>query len=203
MLNGRRFDKLGEFRQPFQDDSASADFDDTEAHKSGEATLGSSRPTSWSTPAARLLSALQGAGFSGLIPKHVQNRQDLSFHDVRTLDARPANAKRHVQADLSRKGEEITLSDGLAVYVAHMSTSSLSTAEGRPNHIVDDDALSKVYTPEYLRLLNEKGYEVEDVTTWSWIVVSKSADQAVKRLSAVSSVLSDAGRTPIPLLWKL
>jgi hypothetical protein len=201
VIDESQFKNSGGFWQSSESDSASDEFDaPVDNHQDGQAGLSYTQATAWSTPSARLLSALQRSGFSALVPKRLQNKVDLSFFNVRTLEARPASTTWGGVTDLSKTGDVKALPDGLAAYITHVFTAALSsTKEGLLHHTFDDEALVKVYTPEYLKLLHEKGYEVEDVMTWSWIVTSESADQAVKRLFAVSTKLSDAGRTPVPL----
>ena len=156
--------------------------------------------TAWSTPSARLLSALQGAGLSGLIPRRLRNKVDLSFSNVRTSEVLPATGKWSGQTKISDAGDARTLSDGLAAYITHViapRSSSHNTA--LLQHTLRDEALTTVFNAEYLRLLHARGFEVDDVVIWSWIVTSESADYAAKRLSAISTNLSNAGRTQIPL----
>jgi hypothetical protein len=200
-LNEDQFDKISGFWQSSESNSASDEFDEpVDNHQDAQADLSHPRSIAWSTPSTRLFSALQGAGFPGLIPRRSRNKVDLSFFDVRTLEARSARTQWSGLTDPSETGDVKVLSDGLAAYVRHVLVPALSsTDETLPHYNIDDEALHKVYTPEYLKLLRGKGYEVEDVVTWSWIVTSKSADQAVKRLFAVSTKLSESGRTPIPL----
>jgi hypothetical protein len=205
ILVDRQFEKLGGLWQPLKKDSVSDEFDEpVDNREDGQASSSYTQSTASSTPSARLLSALQGARFSGLIPRRSRNKVDLSFFDVRTLEARPSKTRWSGQTNLSETRDVKVLSDGLTAYITHvLAPAASSTDEGLSNYTVDDEALSKVYTPEYLKLLHEKGYEAEDVMIWSWIATSKSADQAVKRLFAISTKLSDAGRTPVPLFMFL
>jgi hypothetical protein len=198
VLNEGKFGKISGFWQSSGSGSASRDFDEPiDNQQDDEVAI---TRTTHGTPSARLLSALREARLSGLIPRHLQNKLDLSFFDVRTLEAAPASARWSRPPGLSKAENVMTLSDGLAAYITYIlvPTTLSSEIELLPD-TVDHEALSKVYTPKYLKLLQEKGYQVEDVVIWSWIVTSKSADQATKRLFAISTKLSKAGRTPVPL----
>ena len=123
---------------------------------------------------------------------------DLSFYDVRTLEALPANARRNALTAPPEPGNVKTLSDGLATYITNVLTFIPGNGEFSQD-IIDDEALRKVFSHDYLKLLHERSYEAEDLVIWSWIVTSKSADQAAKRLFAISTKLSNDGRTPVPL----
>jgi hypothetical protein len=198
VLNEDKFGKIGGFWQSSGSGPASRDFDEPiDNQQDGKVAI---NRTTRSTPSARLLSALREARLSGLIPRQLQNKLDLSFFDVRTLEAAPANARWSRPPGLPEGGDVMTLSDGLAAYITYILVPTTSSREREllPD-TVDHEALSKVYTPKYLKLLQEKGYQVEDVVIWSWVVTSKSADQAIKRLFAISTKLSKAGRTPVPL----
>ena len=200
MPNKGPFEKFAGFWQSAQRDSASDEFDESIGNQNDDpVVINYTASSAWSTPSTRLFSALQVAGLSALIPRSWPNKLDLSFFDVRTSEALPAVGRLSVQTKLPAAGDVKTLSDGLAAYITSaVAPSSLSSDKEFLQNTLDDEALNKVYNAEYLKLLRSRGFEVDDVVIWSWIVTSKSADQAAKRLSAISAKLSKLGRTPVP-----
>ena len=52
--------------------------------------------------------------------------------------------------------------------------------------------------PKTLKYLNSRGYDAEDVVTWSWIVTSDHADKAIRRLIAVNEEKRSQGKAEVP-----
>ncbi len=153
------------------------------------------------TPSARLLSALQRAGFSALIPNVPQNKADLSFFDARKLKALPSSTSPggvYLRRGVARPVEQNVkrLVDVLTKYVTELPVPVALEREVQDDEY--DEALSRVYSQENLSLLQRRGYNPEDLVVWAWIITSRSTDQAVRRLSAVSEAVLQDDRKPVP-----
>ena len=165
-----------------------------------EPFVGSSRRAPGS-PSAQLLHVLKDYGLNALIPKSTgYNKLDLTFYKLRELEASSHISPWDAEKAASRIGTAMRFQDFV---IEHIKNVGPLLSKSRSGRVIDEDAvekeLTRVYSSSALDFLDERGYGIEDVTTWSWIATSDSADQAAMRFSLASQDLANAGKAPFPL----
>lgn len=88
------------------------------------------------------------------------------------------NASRDVEA-LSRPAAP-SLQTMLGDYIRHIDPLLSPDRETSTTNL--DSALRGVFSSSSIRYLNLRGYDVDDVVAWAWIMKSRDADQAISRL---------------------
>lgn len=72
----------------------------------------------------------------------------------------------------------------LAEYLLHAAP-LLATEDIKNDEL--DLAIARVFDPSSVRYLNERGYDVQDVISWAWVLTSDTSDLAVSRLLALEA----------------
>ena len=92
---------------------------------------------------------------------------------------------------------EATLQSVLAKYVEFCCTlESEDCREYIENY--ENEVLLRVFDEASLALLSKRGYDIEDVITWAWIILAPSSLQAALRLLAASDQSRCSSPRPIP-----
>ncbi|KAJ6141240.1 hypothetical protein N7470_010136, partial [Penicillium chermesinum] len=70
----------------------------------------------------------------------------------------------------------------LADFIQHLAPLLSVNLDVASRHNELDSAIAHVFSRDRIRFLSERGYDVEDVISWAWIVTSESTARAVSRL---------------------
>ncbi|KKZ62540.1 hypothetical protein EMCG_02946 [[Emmonsia] crescens] len=139
-----------------------------------------------SSPSAYLVSVLENCGYNVSIAKPKGHSVDLSYHSPSAATRPPMNARRKTKANNFRYPKArlacATVVGDYLRYVHPLLESEPSV--DIPNQRYDktlDDALLTVFNDEALQYLSDRGYSVDDVMAWAWILTSPQPLQAALR----------------------
>lgn len=104
--------------------------------------------------------------------------------DIRNVETRRKNA---LKRPGHRKIVRLSLQSILAEYIQHATPLiSPHSIEGDKNNELDH-VLASVFRSENVQYLKKRGYDVEDVSSWAWIVTSETSELAASRLIALET----------------
>jgi hypothetical protein len=145
-------------------------------------------------PSQALIAALQEKGYTAPIPRKPETKVDLSYlppwPKTRRRLRQPRN-RSSVSSHLAGRTapSEPTLQSILAKYITFAIPYSNQQASDQTIQPVLD--LSKILNETELKFLNNHGYNAWSLLSWAQIITSKSPDDAVLKLMAISN-LSDS-----------
>ena len=136
------------------------------------------------TPSEYLIPALRKSGSGLKVPRPAEGTVDLSFTSP---DKPAASSSARRSRIMSQVPLRLCLQRILADYfnfvdapleeaVAHGDVGFLDVSPAL------DAALEKVFSKIHLEYLHRRGYSVEDVISWAWVLRSKNSYQAARRL---------------------
>ncbi|OAX80145.1 hypothetical protein ACJ72_05527 [Emergomyces africanus] len=162
----------------------------TPEEKRGKAKKPSSSPSSY------LVSVLENCGYDVNIAKPKSHSMDLSYH--------PPNAKRgssmraggkHKAKNFRYPKARLASATVVADYLRYVHPLLESEpSENIPNSRYEkslDEALLFVFNDEALQYLSDRGYSVDDVIAWAWILTSSEPLQAAMRYRMFEKKVSD------------
>lgn len=127
-----------------------------------------------------LIRALGDIGREYETPVDVSRRKNFSFTNA--IDA--ASDKNTTKNGSRYPGRRFSQSLPvlLALYIEHTCSNIRNQVQ-----FLEFETLSHILPEQKLKFLQSKGYDLEDLLTWSWIITAKTADQAAMRLTAYSN----------------
>lgn len=144
-----------------------------------------------SSPTQYLIASLGSHGRHYQLDRRYQIKLDLSYHDA--MKANQPSSRRGLPptgANASPQLHRKRLHGVLAEYMKSQTFSESGSpivARESPASSGHDGQLMKAFDANSLGLLSEKGYGVEDVVTWAWILRAPYAEQAAARLWAFTN----------------
>ncbi|OJD15598.1 hypothetical protein AJ78_04151 [Emergomyces pasteurianus Ep9510] len=161
-----------------------------------------------SSPSSYLISVLENCGYDVSIAKPKSHSVDLSYHApsaVRGSSIRARGPKsKSFRYPKARLASATVVADYLR-YVHPLLESEPS--EDIPDRRYEkslDDALLMVFNDEALQYLSDRGYSVDDVMAWAWILTSSEPLQAAMRYrmfeKKVRNNSLDSARVPLFVL---
>ena len=138
---------------------------------------------SFYTPSKALIAALEAGGYDFAVPEQYTRKKDLS-HVSPTLRKPPSRSvhtpqKRFREVDT---GPRTDLQSVLALYMLRIHD---LVGDFRQDEASSDSHLLRIFDEEALLLLESRGYDVQDVMSWAWIIAAKSSERAVSRLDVL------------------
>lgn len=140
------------------------------------------------TPTEYLTSALRESGYNVDFPASRESRVDLSWVSPYQAISGPTLQKYKHRSKWARtKPSRISLQTILANYIYNVDSILSQTAKtGVDDSFAvqsrSDKALKLAFGEDDLKYLTARGYSVEDVVSWAWILKSERAYQATLRL---------------------
>ena len=96
-----------------------------------------------------------------------------------------------------RSGNRNALSEMTADYLQQLH---ISPEDGGVKYQPDPDgALLSIFSEKNVGLLRARGYDVQDVLTWAWVLTSRTADEAATKISLLSSGAGQPARGVLPM----
>lgn len=158
-------------------------------------------------PSASLAAALQDSGHYHAVPVSTPQKIDLSHVSPMALGTRRIRYQSEGRVTVSTREASVPvrgLQSLLGQYIQLIDPvlphSSLSSNLGSSEHDLDQ-ALLKVLDEEASVLLHAKGYDVTDLTAWTWVLTAKSSEEAALRLVTLANSQSEGSEpvaSPIP-----
>ena len=152
-------------------------------------------------PSKVLIDALKEAGYDHAVPRTWQGRVNHSYISAWKLDRKKRvghTVDLHKYSDDSHEvASEISLQSILANYIRSRPSTRLQRSIDDHKDVVDD-AVVRAFDDKSLALLKERGYDIEDVVSWAWILIARSSEQAALRLLAISNDTSSLARSGTP-----
>ena len=154
--------------------------------------------TIYETKSEMLITALGDCGRNYEIPKRYSHKADLSWFNPTAIasGARPSKLGRNPrdygtsrQASYTQCPSKDSLQSLLALYIKHVTPIIYSNEDDESFFTVQkalDRRLLYVFHDKRLAFLRTKGYDIEDLLSWTWILTSSSAERAAMRLTALS-----------------
>ena len=164
---------------------------------------------SW-TPSGGLIAALKASRHANVSPVAYPHKVDLSHSNPRIVwrRNRPSLNSRRPQKRALVRSNEFAISPNrlqalLAKYIETVDPifeRGVSLTASPVGSIELDEALTRLYTDDAMALLESKGYGVEDLMTWAWIITADNSELAAIRLVALnnSTRSSDVPRRNVP-----
>lgn len=166
------------------------------------------------TPPAYLAQNVRNTGHALGFRQHWPNKVDLSCVNLQRKISKAELQKHKAEVRRRRCSQKTydrprrqSLPTTLGEYV-RLVDPFLSRNKAIASDEVEDleDALSKVFRPESYRYLRGRGYDVEDVVAWAWILTSKHPHQAISRIFTLEAERQFKGNdtvTELPLFIPL
>ena len=154
-------------------------------------------------PASTLRDSLRETGFQDALPARPRRKcylVDHSYISPHELQRRNDRQGPHHHAtyleDAHDIPTEITLQSILASYIRlHKPLLEQSNADAKYKA---DKSLIKAFNDEALQYLAARGYDIQDVITWAWIITPTKSTEAATRLLAVANYENGVQAGPIP-----
>ena len=155
-------------------------------------------------PSSTLISALRETGHVKATPGILGSSErsvDHSYVAAHKLERRRylGDRKRYSSyfEDAHDIPSEITLQSILANYIrlCHPA-SSQDQLTGLRSEL--DESILQVFNEESLTLLSERGYDIEDVVTWAWIITAPNSALAASRLLVASNQPQSLSQAAVP-----
>ncbi|KAI9707648.1 MAG: hypothetical protein M1836_000609 [Candelina mexicana] len=129
------------------------------------------------------------------IPAKFSNKLDLSYVSPSSVDDQRKGHFSHSRLRPRSQGtEEISISNESLQAILSRYITHLLDAPSCRESIWDlqaqgpfDKALSSVFSEKALSYLHQKGYNIEDVMAWAWILTAQSAQRATLRLLTIAN----------------
>lgn len=162
------------------------------------AAIHNSLDRSSGTPSQDLIAALAAAKCLHAIPKAYPNMTDLSFISPRVLWQKPRPrtlSRRKGEGGVLRSTKVASSQTKLSLQV--LLANYIRTIDPLMQHEESvggayelttslDEAISNLYTDDVTTFLESKGYGVEDLMSWAWIITAASPERAALRLTVLS-----------------
>ena len=152
-------------------------------------------------PSTILVDALEEAGYDYSLPRKVHGKVNHSYIsawdlDRKKLHGRSIDTAKYVE-DADDVVSEISLQSILAHYIQSLhSIETWQNTDGRDDSV--GEAAVRAFDDESLTLLEKRGFDVEDVISWAWILTAQSSEQAALRLLAITNKTSSITNSRIP-----
>ncbi|EGE83414.1 hypothetical protein BDDG_06358 [Blastomyces dermatitidis ATCC 18188] len=139
-----------------------------------------------SSPSAYLIAVLENCGYDVSIAKPKSHSVDLSYNSPNATSRISTKVWRKTKAKSFRYPKaRLASATVVADYLRYVHPLLGSEPPGTvPNQRYDkafDDALLTVFNDEVLQYLSDRGYSVDDVMAWAWILTSSEPLQAAMR----------------------
>ena len=128
------------------------------------------------SPSKELVAALAEGGYDFAVPRSYPNKKDLTNVSPDTLRTKRARDSRWYL-----RNQHVRLPSILARYMSRIHKIDEELLEHA--HHYDNDIL-RTFDEMTLSSLKCKGYDVEDVMTWAWVLTTKSSEHAARLLDA-------------------
>ena len=156
------------------------------------------------TPSSTLISALRETGHVRATPgvsRSSKKYVDHSYITALKLERRKyrGDRRRHFSyyEEAHDVPSEITLQSILSNYIRLCHpTSAQDQLTGSGNEA--DESILQVFNEESLRLLSKRGYDIEDIVSWAWIITAPNSGLAASRLLVASNQPHSLSRATVP-----
>ncbi|KAI9759835.1 MAG: hypothetical protein M4579_002042 [Chaenotheca gracillima] len=145
--------------------------------------------TRWDTPSNFLIDALQRLGHHHAVPEPQPFKSDLSF----SRQSRPGSRSKRLKSEPVRELNSIrkspydddcdlSLPAILARYLNNLSSIPTFQLSSEVEDTHTDLSILDTFTEGTLSRLEKKGFDVDDVVTWAWIITARDGETASLRL---------------------
>jgi hypothetical protein len=151
----------------------------------------------WRSPSIYLNQALEDIGLEDILPQNYPSKVDLSYVSASWIQekntSRASYDKSRYFGDDLEPSPEPSLQLILANYMKSIGSSSAIS-----NSQVDDGIhVAENFDDKTLEYLRNRGFDVEDVISWAWIIGTENGYQAALRLMVLSNRPLPQKRIPL------
>ena len=134
------------------------------------------------TPSKELVAALEEGGYDFAVPRRYPKKVDLTHISPDFRRIKRARDSRWYRRTRGRT-RNVRLASILARYISQIPVHELDEGLLANAHHYDNNIL-RTFDQGTLSSLESKGYGVEDVMTWAWVLTTKSSEHAARILDA-------------------
>ena len=149
------------------------------------------------TTAEDLIEALGPVGWEYATPSRYASKLDLSFIDPLKASSDRELAERQIalKKEAQKRGPAIESKAILLSFLNHIAPHVQSLSKGDLDTPELDQGLSRLFTAANHEWLQQRGWDVENVMTWAWILEASSPDKAASRFYNVAhkSIVNEKG----------
>ena len=149
------------------------------------------------TTAEDLIEALGPVGWEYATPSRYASKLNLSFIDALKASTDRELAERQIalKREAQKRGPAIESKAILLSFLHHVGPYVSSFLKGDDQTPELDQGLSRLFTAATHEWLQHRGWDVEDIVTWAWILEASSSDRAASRFYNVAhkSIVNEKG----------